>query len=125
MYIINMILQAYFVLLQVVMSLAFAATIRAPASQDAGSTPLQLLPDIVDPASNLVAARPGPHTSLLNTSLTYDEPQCLDGMGTNLNLASCRNVVSKIPRSLNHITLGWRGTGRFDLILPYIYVSGL
>ena len=108
------------VLLQGVTFLASAATIRAPADQNAGSNSLQLLPNIADPAPT-----PGPHTSLLNTSLTYDQPQCLHELGTNLNITSCRNVISKIPRSTDYITLGWRGKGHFDLTLPYIYASGM
>ena len=121
-----MIFQAFLVLFQAVTFLASAATIRAPANQNAGSNSLHLLPpNIGGPASTLVAAKPGPHTSLLNTSLTFDEPGCLDSLGTNLNLASCRNVVSKIPRSTDHISLGWRGKGHFDLTLLYIYVSGM
>ena len=120
-----MIFQIFLVLLQGVTFLASAATVRAPANQNAGANSLQLLPDTADPASTLVAANPGPHRSLLNTSLTYDEPICMDAFGTSLNLASCRNVVSKIPRSTDYITLGWRGEGHFDLTMPYIYVSGM
>ena len=117
--------QAVLVLLQGVNFLASAATINAPANQNAGSNSLQLLPNVAEPASTLVATNTGPLMSMLNSILTYDEPGCLDDLGTNLNVASCRNVVSKIPRSLNHITLGWRGEGNFDLTLPYIYVSGM
>ena len=120
-----MFFQAFLVLLQGVTFLGSAATVRAPANRNAGSNSLQLLPDIVDPASTLVAAIPGPYTSLLNTSLTSTEPGCLNELGTNLNIASCRNVVSKIPRSIDYITLGWRGEGHFDLTLPYIYMSGM
>ena len=122
---IHMILRAILVLIQGVTFLAFAATIGAPANQNAEPHSLQLLPDMTEPASYLVAAKPGPHMSLSNTNLTFDEPQCSDEMGTNLNLASCRNVVSNIPRSLGYITLGWRGRGHFDLTLPYIYASGM
>lgn len=120
-----MIFKAFLILFQVVTSLASAATIRAPAIQNAGSNSLQLLPNIADPASTRVTAKPGPHASLLNTSLTFGEPVCLDMLGTNLNLTSCRNVVRKIPRSTDYITIGWRGRGHFDLTLPYIYVSGM
>ena len=103
-----MISHAFLVLLQGVTFLASAATIPAdPANQNAGSNSLQLVP------------------SLSNTNLTFGEPDCLDMLGTNLNVASCRNVVGKIPRSTNYITVGWRGSRNFDLILPYIYVSGM
>ena len=113
-----MIFPVFLGLLQGVTFPASAATVPAPVNQNAGANSLQLLPNTTDPASTLVAANPGPHTSLLNTSLTYDEPICLDAFGTNLNLASCRNVVSKIPRSTDHITLGWSGEGQFDLTMP-------
>lgn len=120
-----MMFQAFLVLFQGVTFLASAATILAPANHNAGSNSLQLLPNLTDPASILVAADPGPHTSLLNTSLTFEEPTCWNELGTNLNLTSCRNAISKIPRSTDYITLGWRGDGHFDLTLPYTYVSGM
>lgn len=118
--------QAFLVLLQGVTFLASAATIGTPANQGAGSNSLHLLPDTADPASIIVTAEPRTHTGLLNTNLTFDdEPQCLDELGTNLDLTSCRNIISKIPRSTDYITLGWRGRGHFDLTLPYVYVSGM
>ena len=122
---INMAFQTLLVLLHGLAFLVSAATIRASANQKAGSNSIQLLPDIADPASNLVATNNRPNVILFNSSLTSDQPGCLDELGTNLNLTSCRNVVGKIPRSLNPITLGWRGKGKFDLVLPYSYVSGM
>ena len=121
-----MFFQAFLVLLHGVTFLASAATIRAPAKLNVRSNSLNLVPSIAEQTSTLFPANPGPHNSLLNISLTddEDEPQCLEVLGTNLNVASCRNAVSKIPRSTQYITLGWRGRGHFDLTLPYIYVSG-
>ena len=122
---VNMAFQAFLVLLHGVTFLANAATIRTPVNQNAGSGSLQLLTNITEPTSTLLTAISEPHTSQASTSLTDEEPYCLDGLGVDMDPASCRNVIQKIPRTTDYITIGFRGKGNFDLTMPYIFISGV
>lgn len=62
------------------------------------------------------------NTSLANTDLTV-EPWCSDVLGENLSPVSCRDAITKIPQSTQSLSFGWRGRGRYDVTLPYIWMS--
>ena len=86
---------------------------------------LQLPTDTDETNRTVTLIAPGVHPSLVNTGLTVLDPVCVPQLGTNIDPASCRNAISKIPRTTDRITLGWRGEGNFDLTLPYIWTSGM
>lgn len=69
-----------------------------------------------------------PTTTNLNTSSSSpglaEEPWCTDALGVDLDPVSCANAISKITRSTDIITIGYRGRGNFDITLPYIWMSG-
>ena len=103
--------------------LASGATIRGPINGGAEPPSLQLLPNSTGGTSDIHPAIPATHTGLLNTTIQDYGAVCI-GTAT-VNPVSCRNAIRKIPRSADYITVGWRGTGSFDLILPYIFLSGM
>ena len=118
-----MVLQSLLPILQSLALLTSAATIRGPSNGVAEPQLLQLLLNTTDGTSNIHPAIPATYTGLLNTTATHYEAVCIDGPLATVNPASCRNAIRKIPRSANYITIGWRGTGSFDLTLPYVFLS--
>lgn len=52
-------------------------------------------------------------------------PLCDADLGEDLNPASCRNALAKIPRKPGPFTFGERDTGNWDVNLPTRYLSGI
>ena len=59
-----------------------------------------------------------------NTNLTAPWIWCSDVLGENISPLACRNAIEKILASAVPMTFGMRGRGRFDVTLPYIWMSG-
>ncbi len=49
--------------------------------------------------------------------------ECDQALGIHMQIASCVDALHKIPQTLKQVTLGERGTGQFDIVLPYRYLS--
>ena len=75
--------------------LVSAATVRAPANRNAGSDSLQLLPDIADPASTLVAAIKLTKELSVQLAKTNVHVECDNGPAPSYS--SCRNVLDVMP----------------------------
>ena len=114
-----MALRTTIVLLQTLASLVSTATLPTISNQNGGLNLFQLRPN-----TTLLSALPLGQASSVDTNLTVSsEAQCHSIYGSHMNPESCRNAIRQIPRSTSPLTFGWRDTGHFDVILPYIWVS--
>lgn len=50
---------------------------------------------------------------------------CAPSLGHNLNILSCNNAFAKISRNTAPRTFGFRGTGNWDVLVPYRFLSGM
>ena len=70
-------------------------------------------------ATELTIASPTVAQNLTNLEVTCD-----DRYGRDLDVRSCYNALGKIGRNYSPLTFGERGTGNWDVILPYRFLSG-
>ena len=49
---------------------------------------------------------------------------CDPNLGSDLDEESCDNAIGKIERATGPVTFGERGTGNWDIVLPYRFLSG-
>ncbi|KAL6720962.1 hypothetical protein ACLMJK_000062 [Lecanora helva] len=113
----------------------FKSTAASPAFPDPSSVPLS--PDHQS-TLNLTSGKPNPRITseskipLSPSTKNLSAPifHCnSEAYGSDLNLESCQNAISKIPQSPDPKILGIRGAqtppGGFDVILPYRFLSVL
>ena len=63
-------------------------------------------------------------TSLSVQNLTNPDLLCDPEYGRNLDAESCQQAYLRMDYSTGPVTLGERGTGSWDVVLPYRFLSG-